>query len=143
MGRAEFKEGPRGQPTVAVGGCAILHHSAQSAASHAATDRAPAGPGTMIEAQKGTRDILPGEIGRWQFVEDRARATFGRCGFHEIRTPIFESTELFTRGIGEGSDIVAKEMYTFPDRKGRSLTLRPENTAPVARAYIQHGMHRG
>ena len=97
----------------------------------------------MIEAQKGTRDILPAEIGRWHFVEDRARATFERYGFREIRTPIFESTELFTRGIGEGSDIVAKEMYTFLDRKGRSLTLRPENTAPVARAYIEHGMHRG
>ena len=97
----------------------------------------------MIEAQKGTRDILPAEIGRWHFVEDRARATFERYGFREIRTPIFESTELFTRGIGEGSDIVAKEMYTFLDRKGRSLTLRPENTAPVGRAYIEHGMHRG
>src|SRR2546428_11744720 len=97
----------------------------------------------MIEAQKGTRDILPGEIGRWQFVEGRARATFERYGFREIRTPIFESTELFARGIGEGSDIVAKEMYTFLDRKGRSLTLRPENTAPVARAFIEHGMHRG
>jgi histidyl-tRNA synthetase len=96
----------------------------------------------MIEAVKGARDILPEEIGRWQFVEAGARATFELYGFHEIRTPIFESTELFLRGIGEGSDIVAKEMYTFADRKGRSLTLRPENTAPVARAYIEHGMRR-
>ena len=97
----------------------------------------------MIEAPKGTRDILPEEIGRWHFVEDCAREIFARHGFREIRTPVFESTELFARGIGEGSDIVAKEMYTFLDRKGRSLTLRPESTAPVARAYIEHQMHRG
>jgi histidyl-tRNA synthetase len=96
----------------------------------------------MIEAPKGTRDILPDEIGRWQFVEECARQIFERYGFKEIRTPIFESTELFARGIGAGSDIVAKEMYTFPDRKGRSLTLRPENTAPVARAFIEHQMQR-
>lgn len=96
----------------------------------------------MIEAQKGTRDILPEEIGRWQFVEACARDTFERYGFREIRTPVFESTDLFARGIGEGSDIVTKEMYTFLDRKGRSLTLRPENTAPVARAFIEHQMQR-
>ncbi|PYS95229.1 MAG: histidine--tRNA ligase [Acidobacteria bacterium] len=96
----------------------------------------------MVEAVKGVRDILPDEIRAWHFVEERARDTFERYGFREIRTPIFESTELFARGIGEGTDIVAKEMYTFPDRKGRSLTLRPENTAPVARAYIEHQMHR-
>ncbi|HXH28424.1 MAG TPA: histidine--tRNA ligase, partial [Candidatus Polarisedimenticolia bacterium] len=96
----------------------------------------------MIEAVKGTRDILPEEIVRWQRVEARARETFERYGFHEIRTPIFESTELFQRSIGEATDIVAKEMYTFTDRKGRSLTLRPENTAPVARAYIEHRMDR-
>ncbi|MBI1950523.1 MAG: histidine--tRNA ligase [Acidobacteria bacterium] len=97
----------------------------------------------MIEAQKGTRDILPGEIARWQLVEAQARATFELYGFREIRTPIFESTELFSRTIGEATDIVSKEMYTFLDRKGRSLTLRPENTAPVARAVIEHQMHRG
>jgi histidyl-tRNA synthetase len=97
----------------------------------------------VIEAVKGTRDILPDEVGRWQFVEAQAREVFGRYGFREIRTPIFESTELFARGVGEGTDIVAKEMYTFLDRKGRSLTLRPENTAPVARAYLEHGMQRG
>lgn len=96
----------------------------------------------MIEAVKGARDILPDEIPRWHFVEAAARSTFERYGFQEIRTPIFESTELFARGIGEATDIVAKEMYTFHDRKGRSLTLRPEATAPVARAYIQHQMHR-
>ena len=97
----------------------------------------------MVEAVKGTRDILPEEIGRWHYVEDAARAVFGLYGFREIRTPVFESTELFQRGIGEGTDIVAKEMYTFSDRKGRSLTLRPEGTAPVARAFIEHGLDRG
>ena len=97
----------------------------------------------MIEAAKGTRDILPGEVARWQLVEQQARDIFTLFGFREIRTPIFESTELFTRGVGEATDIVAKEMYTFLDRKGRSLTLRPENTAPVARALIEHGLLRG
>ena len=96
----------------------------------------------MIEAQKGTRDILPEEVGRWQVVEGLAREVFERSGFREIRTPIFESTELFARGIGAGSDIVTREMYTFVDRAGRSLTLRPENTAPVARAFVEHQMHR-
>jgi histidyl-tRNA synthetase len=115
--------------------------------SRASDESAPVRPvgrdAHMIEAAKGTRDILPAEIPRWQLVEARARETFALFGFREIRTPIFEATELFARGIGEGTDIVAKEMYTFQDRKGRSLTLRPENTAPVARAYIEHQMHRG
>jgi histidyl-tRNA synthetase len=97
----------------------------------------------VIEAAKGTRDILPGEVARWQLVEQQARDVFTLFGFREIRTPIFEATELFTRGVGEATDIVAKEMYTFLDRKGRSLTLRPENTAPVARALIEHGLLRG
>jgi histidyl-tRNA synthetase len=96
----------------------------------------------MIETVKGARDILPDEIGRWQFIEAAARSLFERYGFREIRTPILESTELFRRGIGEGSDLVAKEMYTFSDRKGRSLSLRPEATAPVARAYIEHRLDR-
>src|SRR6266571_2347509 len=142
MGRGVQGRTPRAAYRGGRGVC----YSARLCARHRVTRGHTSGTGrprTMIEAQKGTRDILPGEIGRWQFVEDRARATFARYGFQEIRTPIFESTELFTRGIGEGSDIVAKEMYTFPDRKGRSLTLRPENTAPVARAFIEHGMHRG
>jgi histidyl-tRNA synthetase len=96
----------------------------------------------MIESVKGTRDILPAEAGRWQFVESHARDCFSRFGFNEIRTPILEHTDLFRRSIGEDTDIVAKEMYTFTDRKGRSLTLRPENTAPVVRAYIEHALHR-
>ena len=101
-----------------------------------ASDRA------MIKSVKGTRDILPEDMPRWHFVEDHARACFSRFGFREIRTPILETTELFARSIGQETDIVAKEMYTFLDRKGRSLTLRPESTAPVARAYIEHSLHR-
>ncbi len=91
-----------------------------------------------MQAVKGTRDVLPGETERWQRVEEAARRVFRRYGFREIRTPIFESTDLFARGIGEATDIVTKEMYTFEDRGGRSLTLRPENTAPVVRAVLEH-----
>ena len=87
---------------------------------------------------KGTRDLLPPETAIWQAVEDVVRRVFALYGYHEIRTPLLEDTELFVRGVGEGTDIVGKEMYTFEDRKGRSLTLRPENTAAVARAYLQH-----
>jgi histidyl-tRNA synthetase len=91
----------------------------------------------------GTRDLLPDEVARWQFVEERARQLLSRYSFREIRTPIFEATELFARGIGEDTDIVGKEMYTFRDQSGKSITLRPENTAPVVRAYAQHAMNRG
>ena len=83
----------------------------------------------MIKAVRGTRDILPAELSVWRHIEKVARDIFGVYGFSEIATPIFEYTELFARGIGETSDIVSKEMYTFNDRKGRSLTLRPEGTA--------------
>ncbi len=97
----------------------------------------------MIQTVRGTRDILPEDIPLWRFVEDVAHEAFRRYGFREIRTPIFEKTELFARGVGESTDIVHKEMYTFTDRAradsvGESLTLRPENTASVVRAYIQH-----
>ncbi|HEU0174482.1 MAG TPA: histidine--tRNA ligase [Blastocatellia bacterium] len=97
----------------------------------------------MIQTVRGTRDILPEDTPLWRRVEDVAREAFRRYGYREIRTPIFEKTELFARGIGEATDIVHKEMYTFIDRaradsEGESLTLRPENTAPVVRAYIQH-----
>ncbi|NOZ13709.1 MAG: histidine--tRNA ligase [Acidobacteria bacterium] len=93
-----------------------------------------------IKAVKGTRDILAPEIRNWTEYEDMARKLFRRYGFEEIRTPIFEYTEVFSRGIGEDTDIVHKEMYTFSDRKGRSITLRPENTASVVRSYIEHRM---
>ncbi|MDP9159802.1 MAG: histidine--tRNA ligase [Acidobacteriota bacterium] len=98
----------------------------------------------MIKAVRGTRDLLPPETSLWNFVEAAVRDVFRAYNFHEIRTPIFESTELFARGVGEETDIVAKEMYTWEDRsraaseKGQSLTLRPENTAGVVRAYIEH-----
>ncbi len=98
----------------------------------------------MIKAIRGTRDLLPPETALWNFVEAAVRDVFRAYNFQEIRTPIFESTELFARGVGEETDIVAKEMYTWEDRgraqsdKGQSLTLRPENTAGVVRAYIEH-----
>lgn len=89
------------------------------------------------------RDLLPAEIALWQLVENRAKKIFNYYGFHEIRTPIIESTELFARGIGGDTDIVGKEMYTFLDQSNRSVTLRPEATASVVRAYLQNSMHRG
>src|SRR5258706_13412155 len=98
----------------------------------------------MIKAPRGTRDLLPPDTALWNFVEAAVRDVFRAYNFHEIRTPIFESTDLFARGVGEETDIVAKEMFTWEDRgraesdKGQSLTLRPENTAGVVRAYIEH-----
>jgi histidyl-tRNA synthetase len=98
----------------------------------------------MIKAVRGTRDLLPPETALWNFVEAGVRDVFRAYNFQEIRTPIFEETALFARGVGEDTDIVAKEMYTWEDRsraaseKGQSLTLRPENTAGVVRAYIEH-----
>lgn len=92
------------------------------------------------EAFPGMEDILPGEIEKWQWIEDKARLLFEARGFSEIRTPLLEPTELFTRSIGEASDIVHKEMYTFEDRGERSMTLRPEMTASVGRAVIEHGL---
>lgn len=97
--------------------------------------------GRKIQAVKGTRDLLPPDTAVWAAVERAARETFGAYGYSEIRTPILEDTELFVRSVGESTDIVGKEMYTFTDRKGRSLSLRPESTASVARAFVQHGMH--
>jgi histidyl-tRNA synthetase len=93
-----------------------------------------------LRAVKGTRDLLPPESERYAAVESIARDVFGSYGYGEIRTPALESTELFARSVGETTDIVHKEMYTFADRKGRSLTLRPENTAGVVRALIEKGL---
>ena len=99
---------------------------------------------STLKAVRGTRDLLPPETQLWNRVEATARAVFSRYGFGEIRTPMFEATELFARGVGEETDIVSKEMYTWEDRaraaseKAQSLTLRPENTAGVVRAYIEH-----
>ncbi|MGB5897257.1 MAG: histidine--tRNA ligase [Geitlerinemataceae cyanobacterium] len=91
-----------------------------------------------IQAIRGTRDILPEEVAYWQTVEAKARQILGDAGYREIRTPIFEPTELFERGIGEATDVVGKEMYTFVDRGDRSITLRPEGTAGVVRSAIEH-----
>src|SRR3954464_5458305 len=101
-------------------------------------------PSNPLKAVRGTRDLLPPETTLWNRIEQTARSVFARYGFGEIRTPIFEVTELFARGVGEETDIVSKEMYTWEDRaraqseKPQSLTLRPENTAGVVRAYIEH-----
>ncbi len=94
-----------------------------------------------IKAPKGTKDILPSEIANWQNIEKVANEVFSKANFKEIRTPIFEDTDLFERGVGDTTDIVNKEMYTFL-KSDRSLTLRPENTAGVVRAYLEHGFHR-
>ena len=93
-----------------------------------------------LAAVRGTRDIQPDEVAGWHRIEDAARRLFERYGYREIRTPVFEETELFTRGIGTDTDIVAKEMYTFADRDGASLTLRPEATAGIVRAVIEHNL---
>lgn len=94
-----------------------------------------------ITAVKGFNDLLPASSGSWQFIEQTARRVFGRFGFSEIRVPIVEKTELFCRSIGDATDIVEKEMYTFTDKGGSSLTLRPEGTAGVMRALIEHKLY--
>ena len=102
----------------------------------------------MIKAVRGTRDLLPPDTGLWNFVDQKVREVFARYNFQEIRTPVFESTELFARGVGEETDIVSKEMFTWEDKaraaseKTQSLTLRPENTAGVVRAYIEHNLEK-
>jgi histidyl-tRNA synthetase len=95
-----------------------------------------------IKAIRGVKDILPGEVEKWQFIERLAREVFERYGFAEIKVPIFEHTSLFARSIGDTSDIVEKEMYSFEDRSGESLTLRPEATAGIVRAYVEHKLHQ-
>jgi len=94
-----------------------------------------------IKSIKGVKDILPGEIEKWQWVESVAHEIFSRYGFKEIRLPIFEYTDLFKRSIGDTTDIVEKEMYTFKDKGGEEITLRPEGTASVVRSFIEHKMH--
>jgi histidyl-tRNA synthetase len=96
----------------------------------------------MIQAPKGTYDVLPQDVERRRVLTGHAEHILGAAGYRRIETPSFESTELFARGVGEATDIVQKEMYSFDDGGGRSLTLRPEGTAPVCRAYIEHGMHK-
>ncbi len=95
----------------------------------------------LTTVPRGTKDILPADIGAWRYLENTMRDICARFGYEEIRTPIFEHTELFQRGIGDTTDVVEKEMYTFTDRGERSLTLRPENTASVVRAYVEHKLY--
>jgi histidyl-tRNA synthetase len=98
--------------------------------------------GKKLQAPRGTLDALPEDGQRRRELYRRAGSVLGRYGYRPIETPVFEDTELFARGVGESTDIVRKEMFTFEDRGGRSLTLRPEGTAGVARAYVEHGMHK-
>ena len=95
-----------------------------------------------IERPRGTHDILPSEQPLWRRATDEMERLCALYGYRRIQTPVFEDTELFARTSGAGSDVVQKEMYTFSDRSDRSLTLRPEGTAPICRAYIEHGLHR-
>ena len=95
----------------------------------------------LTNAPRGTKDILPDSVGEWNYVEGKIRDLCHRYGYQEIRTPMFEHTELFQRGIGDGTDVVDKEMYTFEDRGRRSITLRPENTASAVRAYLQNKLY--
>ena len=95
-----------------------------------------------FQAIKGTRDLLPPETALWNRVEQTAKAVFATFGFGEIRVPIFEPTELFARSIGQDTDVVSKEMYTFEDRDETTISLRPEATASVCRAYIEHNMNQ-
>ncbi|MDM5229036.1 histidine--tRNA ligase [Cytobacillus sp. NJ13] len=94
-----------------------------------------------IRIPRGTQDILPGEVEKWQLIEEKARELCEKFQYREIRTPIFEHTELFLRSVGDTTDIVQKEMYTFEDRGGRSLTLRPEGTASTVRSFVEHKMY--
>lgn len=95
----------------------------------------------MIQKPKGTKDLLPEESYKWQEVESKVKKVFDSYNFKEIRVPVFEHTELFQRGVGETTDVVQKEMYTFDDKGGRSITLRPEGTAGAIRAYLENGMN--
>lgn len=94
----------------------------------------------MIQKPKGTKDILPQDSYKWQYVEEKAKSVLESYGYKEVRIPVFEATELFERGVGDTTDVVQKEMYTFLDKGDRSITLRPEGTAGVVRAYIENGM---
>ncbi len=97
---------------------------------------------SKLQAPRGTFDVQPADARRRLLLQDVAREVLGRAGYEPFETPIFEDTEVFARGVGESTDIVQKEMFTFEDKAGRSLTLRPESTAGVCRAYVEHGMHK-
>ena len=92
----------------------------------------------LTNAPKGTKDMMPEEAYKWQYLEKKFAEICRRYGFQEIRTPVFEHTELFQRGVGDTTDIVKKEMYSFMDQGNRNITLRPEGTSPVVRAFCEH-----
>ena len=96
----------------------------------------------LTNAPRGTKDIMPADVKAWIYLENIVRKICGQYGYKEIRTPVFEHTELFQRGIGDTTDVVEKEMYTFTDRGNRSITLRPENTASAVRAYVEHKLYK-
>ena len=95
----------------------------------------------LTNGPRGTKDVLPNEAYKWHYVEGVFKEVAERFGFEEVRTPTFEHTELFERGVGDTTDVVEKEMYTFLDRGGRSITLKPEGTAPAARSFIEHKLY--
>lgn len=97
----------------------------------------------LLKSQKGTQDLLPAQSEKWRALEDVMRGEAQTCGFGEIRTPVFEDTRLFQRSVGETTDVVQKEMYTFTDKGGRSVTLKPEGTAGTVRAFLEHGLYNG
>ena len=94
----------------------------------------------VADAIKGTQDALPKESYKWQYIEKVVKSVVSQFDFKEIRTPVFEKTELFQRGVGDTTDVVQKEMYTFEDKGGRSITLRPEGTAGAIRSILEHGL---
>lgn len=96
----------------------------------------------LTTAPRGTKDIMPSDVNAWRYLEETMRKICAQYGYKEIRTPVFEHTELFQRGIGDTTDVVEKEMYTFTDRGNRSITLRPENTASAVRAYVEHKLSK-
>ena len=96
----------------------------------------------LTTAPRGTKDIMPSDVNAWRYLEATVRKICAQYGYKEIRTPVFEHTELFQRGIGDTTDVVEKEMYTFTDRGNRSITLRPENTASAVRAYVEHKLSK-
>ena len=95
----------------------------------------------LTQAPKGTQDVLPQDSYRWQAIEENMRRIASLAGYREVRTPMFEHTELFQRGVGDTTDVVQKEMYTFNDKGGRSITLKPEGTAGAARAFIESHLY--
>ena len=97
----------------------------------------------LTQAPRGTKDVLPQDSWKWQAVEAVMREIAARAGFREVRTPVFEHTELFLRGVGDTTDIVQKEMYTFEDKGHRSVTLKPEGTAGAVRALVEHSLYAG